>query len=598
MSSTGKYHNNQMRTVGLDSDEDCPYTPSRDQRKPKKSAPLKRKPMVKTEKSKAGSATPAKRKRGNTSVSAVKEEKNNTVGTSYEPMFGYADFGNQGYNDMATNLVGLEHVEGTNTLTVGHGQAQSLGDGVYADQVSDMSLFYGNGYIGNELAFAMPENVVSPEGNAYMHTLEHPFRPPDWQTYMGSLADITYPDIGLMNGSDYLQQGGEANAPADHGTIESNTGLVPGQAVIGDNFTAHYTGSVRDGSVQSDTVVVKDEQDEELAVSVTPACESEYEDSDGDERRPSKAPKLNKDGVPRKPRQPRPKLLKWNDNDWKNVALGIVWACGENGIQIPFEQASQVVGESCTAGALQQALLKLRGRQIADGHDIPPLKMAWTRKPKNSTPSTPNADSRSSQITTPSKTPGNKKKPARKIGTPSKIVVLRSNPIITPSGSQGVPSQVSAPANLPTPPNSNPGVGFQVMTPLISAPATPRSAQQIHRRSPGCLTIHRDVNTEVPADYNFDEDYKVDYHLSKQPSSFEVDDSALNDWTDLFSAPTRLGRAAQQGRAAQSPSWSMAEAFAEVHDADAAAAEASASSSGSADDFINAFVNDSADPFV
>jgi len=120
------------------------------------------------------------------------------------------------------------------------------------------------------------------------------------------------------------------------------------------------------------------------SVSYTPTYDSDYAESDREDLPPSKIPKINKDGAPRKPRQPRPKLLKWSDNDWKNVVLGIVWACGETGVQIPFDQAGQVVGESCTAGALQQAILKLRGKQIAEGYQIPSLRMAWTRKNKRS----------------------------------------------------------------------------------------------------------------------------------------------------------------------------------------------------------------------
>lgn len=130
----------------------------------------------------------------------------------------------------------------------------------------------------------------------------------------------------------------------------------------------------------------KQEDTQEYRVSATPADDSDFAWSDDDDERPRKAPKLNKDGVPRKPRQPRAKLLKWSDDDWKNVCLGIVWACGETGVQIPFDQAAQVVGEKCTAGALQQALLKLRGKQVDAGHSIPNLKMAWTRKNKPATP--------------------------------------------------------------------------------------------------------------------------------------------------------------------------------------------------------------------
>jgi hypothetical protein len=169
---------------------------------------------------------------------------------------------------------------------------------------------------------------------------------------------------------------------------------------------------------------VKTEDDDEEQVSLSPRGGSEYDESNYDERRPSKARKLNKDGALRKPRQPRPKLLKWDDNDWKNVALGLVWACGENGIQIPFDQASQIVSESCTAGALQQALLKLRGKQISEGFQIPSLRMAWTRKNKNSTSSKSSANVKPSQDGTQKAMPA-KRKPTRFAGNQSLIITLK-----------------------------------------------------------------------------------------------------------------------------------------------------------------------------
>lgn len=140
-------------------------------------------------------------------------------------------------------------------------------------------------------------------------------------------------------------------------------------------------------------------EDGDVFVSNTPTYDSDYAESDRDDRRPSKVPKINKDGGPRKPRQPRPRLLKWSDNDWKNVVLGIVWACGEAGVQIPFDQAAQVVGESCTAGALQQAILKLRGKQIDEGYQIPSLRMAWTRKNKCASSSSFSTNTKPQQVT-------------------------------------------------------------------------------------------------------------------------------------------------------------------------------------------------------
>ena len=120
----------------------------------------------------------------------------------------------------------------------------------------------------------------------------------------------------------------------------------------------------------SDSVHIKQEKQEHSGFK---------DESDEDYIDVNKIPKTRKDGTSRKPRQPRPKLLKWNDNDWKQLVLGIVWACGEAGISIPFSQAAQVVHDGCTAGALQQAILKLRVKQNAAGEQVPPLRMAWTR---------------------------------------------------------------------------------------------------------------------------------------------------------------------------------------------------------------------------
>ena len=156
------------------------------------------------------------------------------------------------------------------------------------------------------------------------------------------------------------------------------------------------------------------------SVSYSPTFSSEDGESDfgagRSSRVPSRTPKINKDGAPRKPRQPRPKLLKWTDNDWKNVVLGIIWACGETGVTIRFDQAAQVVGEHCTAGAMQQAILKLRQKQIDQGYDIPSLRMAWTRK--NKTSSSPSS-STNAKIARPSLIVRLKLKTTSDVKTPS-----------------------------------------------------------------------------------------------------------------------------------------------------------------------------------
>lgn len=220
----------------------------------------------------------------------------------------------------------------------------------------------------------------------------------------------------------------KAQAPANeyfnpYGSTPQFNHDGPGDSFHGSRYITDTSGSPyqeRDIPGQ-----VKNEEGA-FPVSYTPVHESDYVESDGEYGQPSKTPKINKDGMPRKPRQPRPKLLKWSDNDWKNVVLGIIWACGEAGVQIPFDQAAQVVDVTCTASALQQAILKLRGKQISEGHQIPSLKMAWTRKNRNGRSSSPTADAKTTQEIHPSKTPI-KKRTLQK-GISALIVTLKIAP--------------------------------------------------------------------------------------------------------------------------------------------------------------------------
>lgn len=223
---------------------------------------------------------------------------------------------------------------------------------------------------------------------------------------------------------------------AEPSNVSSAETFIPGHLdadpdySAGDNAFIHTLPAAAPNNVDGQENHVHDDHDdlerdfkledaqELYSVSATPAEDSDFAASESEDERPRKTLKLNKDGGPRKPRQPRPKLLKWSDDDWKNVCLGIVWACGETGVQIPFEQAAQVVGEKCTAGALQQALLKLRGKQVDAGHSIPNLKMAWTRKNKSGPPGKTNFSVESEANKTP------RKKPTRFEATQSLIVTL------------------------------------------------------------------------------------------------------------------------------------------------------------------------------
>ncbi|KZM19338.1 uncharacterized protein EKO05_0002951 [Ascochyta rabiei] len=229
--------------------------------------------------------------------------------------------------------------------------------------------------------------------------------------HLNGTNDTSYPSVySSGNGGGYYNH----EFPTSSGLVRTLSGdtLTPDTFVL-DGGPDYYGATNEDHA----DIKLEDARDSHT-VSATPAEERDFVASDSEEERPRKAAKINKDGAPRKPRQPRAKLLKWNDEDWKNVCLGIVWACGETGVQIPFDQAAQVVGEKCTAGALQQALLKLRGKQIADGYQIPNLKMAWTRKSRNAASGAQARPSEEPEANRP------RKKPTRMEATQSLIVTL------------------------------------------------------------------------------------------------------------------------------------------------------------------------------
>ncbi|KAJ4402800.1 hypothetical protein N0V91_007021 [Didymella pomorum] len=279
-------------------------------------------------------------------------------------------------------------------------------------------------------AQSLSGNVVLPESFVPGSFGNLPHQDDDETFFRGSFDAV---ELTYMNGANLFSSSSYGNAEPSH--VSSTKTFVPGHfgteltystgnntftptpfAAIPNNVDGHEDCD-HDHDIRDEDFKQEDTQ-ESYRVSAAPAADSDFAASESEDERPRKTPKLNKDGGLRKPRQPRPKLLKWSDDDWKNVCLGIVWACGETGVQIPFDQAAQVVGERCTAGALQQALLKLRGKQVDAGHSIPNLKMAWTRKNKPGTPT------KMESSVEPEANKTSRRKPTRFEATQSLIVTL------------------------------------------------------------------------------------------------------------------------------------------------------------------------------
>ncbi|KAH7122630.1 hypothetical protein B0J11DRAFT_507602 [Dendryphion nanum] len=86
----------------------------------------------------------------------------------------------------------------------------------------------------------------------------------------------------------------------------------------------------------------------------------------------------------RKVRAPRKRLCAWNDNDWRQVVLGVTHALAAGGIDFPWGIAAHYVSEGqVTGSALQQSILKLRDRQRKDpANRVPSIRMNWGLKHK------------------------------------------------------------------------------------------------------------------------------------------------------------------------------------------------------------------------
>ncbi|KAJ4302954.1 hypothetical protein N0V90_001845 [Kalmusia sp. IMI 367209] len=139
--------------------------------------------------------------------------------------------------------------------------------------------------------------------------------------------------------------------------------------------------------------------------------EHTYSDHTGKKR------KINKNGQMRKVREPRGSLRRWDEADVQKALCGIIWACGENGIPIPFEQAAQWVDSSCTASALQQAALKIHQKLNASGGQYPRMKMAWPKKHGRPGITTKTISRDNSKVP--------RRKPTKWAGTQTNLVTLR-----------------------------------------------------------------------------------------------------------------------------------------------------------------------------
>ncbi|KAF2012634.1 hypothetical protein BU24DRAFT_494600 [Aaosphaeria arxii CBS 175.79] len=116
----------------------------------------------------------------------------------------------------------------------------------------------------------------------------------------------------------------------------------------------------------------------------TSASGSEYQDSPpplprAGSKRPAEdmEPDVQHHANGRKKRDPRPKLLKWDEPCWAQIVIALVSECGKDDVEIPWDRVAKVLG--CTASALQQAILKNRKKLAEKGFIVDSLKMTWKK---------------------------------------------------------------------------------------------------------------------------------------------------------------------------------------------------------------------------
>jgi hypothetical protein len=78
----------------------------------------------------------------------------------------------------------------------------------------------------------------------------------------------------------------------------------------------------------------------------------------------------------RKQRQPRPKLMKWDDDTLKLGLISLVYALKVKSIEIPWAEAASIIDPLCSGAAFEQAVGKIRKKRLAEGKIVPPLPPA------------------------------------------------------------------------------------------------------------------------------------------------------------------------------------------------------------------------------
>ncbi|KAJ4353748.1 uncharacterized protein N0V89_005478 [Didymosphaeria variabile] len=197
-------------------------------------------------------------------------------------------------------------------------------------------------------------------------------------------SNYNSPSPDAQMGGQYVVSGANpipafGQGPSPHPQMDNQHAVDSGSNPYPSYNNPTFDGYSNDQSPASSDIHIKREHDDGDYVDSDLAADEDINDEAYSEQLGKKR-KINKNGRMRKVRQPRGNLRRWDENDVSRALMGIVWACGENGVQIPFDQAAKLVDQTCTAGALQQAILKIQTKLNKDGEQIPRIKMNWPKK--------------------------------------------------------------------------------------------------------------------------------------------------------------------------------------------------------------------------
>lgn len=209
-----------------------------------------------------------------------------------------------------------------------------------------------------------------------------------------------------------------------------------------------------------------------------------------------KKPARNKDGSLRKLRNQRPPLINWDLDTVGKGLIGVVWSCGEVGQEINFAQAAQIISPTCTASALQQAILKLAQKLKDKGHQVPRIKMSWPKK---------GADPKTQVYRIDAK-PLPRRKPTLQQGIMCRIVVLKA------------PYDETKRSHLQKPWTYPPPVGY-------SAPSAPSRVEYVDRASspiPQTITNINHGNTQYNLPVNGNAQYGFPISTGNAQCNFPV----------------------------------------------------------------------------